>query len=251
LKHPKGVIISQLILVSIVALVSLFYKPTYQFSGKSNVLDSLFMLILLLFVMNILLGLLKEVGMKLLLSIFYFLSITYFLYQFTGYIAPLLALILISIKFKVFDVIYHDLLEMMTYIGFVWLLTPALPNVWMLFGFAIALAIYDFISVFKTKHMISLLKLQMKIGAPTALIIPYSKHKAAILGGGDVIITALLTVGTSRFGILSSIATLVGACIGILVLQIFGKKKKVYPALPTIVGFALLSFALSLLFQKL
>lgn len=133
------------------------------------------------------------------------------------------------------------------------------------FVLLIALAIYDFISVYKTKHMLSLASGVMDFKLPVMMVVPekksysYSKaenvvkkrkegkkgkkREAMFMGLGDIIIPGILPVSASLYlpstmvaGIygpnLVAVGSILGAVCGMLVLQHFVLKGKAHAGLP-------------------
>jgi presenilin-like A22 family membrane protease len=95
------------------------------------------------------------------------------------------------------------------------------------------ISIYDAIAVWKTKHMIKLVKFQAKAKLFAGLLIPYDKKKTAILGGGDIGFTLLFSgVVLTKMGFLSAIIVSLTTSIALFLLFIFSKKRKFYPAMP-------------------
>jgi presenilin-like A22 family membrane protease len=114
--------------------------------------------------------------------------------------------------------------------------------------FSILLAAYDFIAVFKTKHMVSLAKQLEKRQAAFALFLSHKKEKIE-LGTGDVVIPSMIVVSALKLSSMHAIVSVVGAVIGLFtVVYLLEKKKGYYPALPPIVFFSL---AFVLLYQAL
>ncbi len=129
--------------------------------------------------------------------------------------------------------------------------------------FIIILSIYDFISVFITKHMVRLAKIVTEkptaftIAAPhkfkKPVYIPFKKTKKKVhvfqLGVGDMVIPLMFSVSLlSKFSILNSIITMIGSLIALFFLITFTiKKPQVLPALPFITLGTLSGFLLSLM----
>lgn len=119
----------------------------------------------------------------------------------------------------------------------------------------IVLAIYDYISVFVSKHMLILAKMYEAIPNLAGLFVFTSKrYKKGLfsgmlfLGNGDVafpnvLISADILSGHIMWGIWVAFASI----IGLLVLLLFGKKEKPYPALAFIVPAQLLAQGLLLI----
>lgn len=115
------------------------------------------------------------------------------------------------------------------------------------------LAIYDAISVYKTKHMISLAESIGKINAPMLFVIPRGKEKMMI-GVGDIVIPAVLAVSAQKFVDAPMVAfikipalfTILGGLTGLLFLIYFVEKKRgAHAGLPFINSGAIIGFLLS------
>ncbi len=101
----------------------------------------------------------------------------------------------------------------------------------------VILAIYDYISVFVTKHMVTLAK---AVAGPGAKIGHGEKH---LLGAGDVAIPGMFAISLARASLLASIMAALGAVLGIVFTTWLAKRwRRVLPALPSI-GFVELAFA--------
>jgi presenilin-like A22 family membrane protease len=116
----------------------------------------------------------------------------------------------------------------------------------------VILAIYDAISVYKTKHMISLAESVTKLKLPMLFIIPYSRKfkledlkdargKASFMGVGDAVIPNILVVSAQMFSAsgyigfikISALFTLIGGIIGLFVLlSLMDRKAGAHPGLP-------------------
>jgi len=122
-------------------------------------------------------------------------------------------------------------------------------------------SIYDFIAVYKTKHMIKMAKEMMKKGAIMALIIPSKISdfkgklekvkpggKFLILGGGDIVFPLLFCSSLISEGILSSLIVAVFSTLGLLasfLIFILQKEKKPIPALPPIALFSIIGYLIT------
>ena len=121
------------------------------------------------------------------------------------------------------------------------------------------LSIYDFIAVYKTKHMQKMATSMLKSGTMMGLIIPHkftnlsaslekvqSGKEFVILGGGDIAFPLMFSSSLiAVYGITSSLVVAAFAVFGILLtflLFLSQKKRKPLPALPTISFFTILGY---------
>ena len=135
--------------------------------------------------------------------------------------------------------------------------------------FLIVLAIYDAISVYKTKHMIELADTVMDLKLPVLLVVPkirnYSLLKetkslkkqikegeerdAFFMGLGDIVMPGILVVSTYYNnipdGLLIALSVIVGTLIGFAFLMIFVLKGKPQAGLPLLCGGAITGYILS------
>ena len=141
----------------------------------------------------------------------------------------------------------------------------------------VGLAIYDAISVYKTKHMIDLADTVLDLKLPVLLVIPklreYSLIKekkglkekleggeerdAFFMGLGDIIMPGILVVSTfynlTSNGFLVAISVILGTLFGFVILMTFVRKGKPQAGLPFLCSGALLGYFISsyLLFGEL
>ena len=129
--------------------------------------------------------------------------------------------------------------------------------------FMMILSVYDFVSVFITKHMVHMAKavterpMAFTIAAPhkfkKAKYIPTkgSKKKVHVfqLGLGDIIIPMMFSVSIlGRFTIFHSIFSIVGSLIALVILtMIITRKPMALPALPFVCSGSLAGYIISLL----
>jgi len=122
-------------------------------------------------------------------------------------------------------------------------------------------SIYDFIAVYKTKHMIKMAKEMIEKGVILGLVIPIkildfrkslkevkSGGKFLILGGGDVVFPLLLAVSLISEGILNSFIVALFALFGLFVsywLFISQKTRQPIPALPPIALFSIIGYLIT------
>jgi len=129
----------------------------------------------------------------------------------------------------------------------------------------ITFSIYDFIAVYKTKHMVKMAKEMIESKAILALIVPpnisgfrESLEKIEpggeflILGGGDIVFPLLLCASLIPFGILNSLIVAIFALMGLLVgflLFFLQKVRQPIPALPPIALFSIIGFLITKLIR--
>lgn len=118
--------------------------------------------------------------------------------------------------------------------------------------FLLALAIYDYISVYKTKHMVTManeiVKRNMAFTITAKQKLPSGKESRLDLGTGDISIPIMAEVSAYSVSPLLSAWALAGAILGVaIVLFIAWQKKEVIPALPPIAAGILLFTLFALL----
>jgi len=122
-------------------------------------------------------------------------------------------------------------------------------------------SIYDFIAVYKTKHMVKIAKEMIEAKAIMALIVPPNildlranleeikpGGKFLILGGGDIAFPLLFCASLVSQGILNSLIVAVFSLIGLLAGFYFFTIQKVrqpIPALPPIALFSIIGFLIT------
>ena len=98
------------------------------------------------------------------------------------------------------------------------------------------ISIYDYISVFVTKHMLTLAKAfsGSSFGGIT-LMAKKIKKTSVFLGGGDLAFPAILSNEFFlHYSFLAGVFAVIGAIIGLSIILLFGKKEKAYPAMAAI-----------------
>lgn len=172
-------------------------------------------------------------------------------------IAFLLSLIFAGYKIFKPNIFIHNLTEVFVYGGLAAIFVPVM-NVFAVFILLILISIYDFIAVFKIKHMVSMAKFQTKAKVFAGLFVPYGKWKkgkavkgvkvkkmvkTAILGGGDigfpllfagVVMKGLLLESGMPIAFLKTLIISVFTSIALFLLFVKGKKDKFYPAMPVL-----------------
>lgn len=124
-------------------------------------------------------------------------------------------------------------------------------------------ALYDFLAVYLTKHMVKLAGVMVESYAVMGLIIPKTiqdfesplknitqKGRFMILGAGDVVFPLVLAAAMLKQGIFASLLICLFALLGLLsvfLIFVFQQGKHPLPALPPIALFCSLGYFLSLL----
>ena len=145
------------------------------------------------------------------------------------------------------NVIVHNLTEIFIYGALAAIFVPIL-NLFSVSILLIAISIYDYIAVRKTKHMIKLAKIQGEAKVFAGLAIPYEK-RVAILGGGDIGF-ALLFAGVvmKEFSLkwysLGAMIVPLCAAAALYYLLYKGSQKKFYPAMPYITAGAFIGYSI-------
>jgi len=131
----------------------------------------------------------------------------------------------------------------------------------------IVLAIYDAISVYKTKHMIDLADTVMDLKLPVLLVVPkirkYSLLKetkslkeklkddeerdAFFMGLGDIIMPGILVASVYNIenGLPIALSVILGTLVGFAILMMFVLKGKPQAGLPCLCGGAILGYVIS------
>ncbi len=144
-------------------------------------------------------------------------------------------------------------------------------GVWAAVGFLVAFAIYDYIAVYRTKHMVSLAKVAIDDKLPLLFVFPGEKgvkmkdlkmsetgekgdQKVLFLGFGDMVFPAIMVVSSAIYGrpdiIPFMLFPLIGAIIG-MGLLFFTSISKPAPGLPMINTGAVSGFLIAFLIFRI
>ncbi|MCL4398590.1 MAG: presenilin family intramembrane aspartyl protease [Candidatus Parvarchaeota archaeon] len=98
------------------------------------------------------------------------------------------------------------------------------------------ISVYDYISVFITKHMLTLAKaFSGNSFGGISLMAKKAKRREIFLGGGDMAFPAILADEFFlHYNLLSGVFAIIGAVIGLSIILFLGKKGKAYPAMAAI-----------------
>ena len=126
-------------------------------------------------------------------------------------------------------------------------------GVWPVIVFLVLLAVYDYIAVFRTKHMVTMAKAVAKKNLSFTFALPTSKHQFE-LGTGDLVMPLVFSVailGESLnagwvwpYAVIPSFAVLLASFAGLAFTLDYGSKNvgKALPALPLQVGLMVLMY---------
>jgi len=143
-------------------------------------------------------------------------------------------------------------------------------GVWLVLILLVVLAIYDAISVYKTKHMIDLADTVMDLRLPVLMVVPKVRHysllketktikeklrddderDAFFMGLGDIVMPGILVVALysnveNGLGLPLAFSVMIGTLIGFAVLMFFVMKGKPQAGLPCLCGGAIAGYLLS------
>lgn len=183
--------------------------------------------------------------------------------------AAVLALLLSVLKIYRPNILLQNISEIFIYGGLAAIFVPII-NVFGAFMLLIVISIYDFIAVFKTKHMVKLAEFQSSSKIFAGLLIPYERGKVsiksqipsktkvkigkssgkaapgqsvAVLGGGDigftlifagVVMKVLMLQDAFLTGFLKTLIIPVFVTIALFILLMKGQQDKFYPAMPVL-----------------
>lgn len=124
-------------------------------------------------------------------------------------------------------------------------------------------SIYDFIAVYKTKHMVKMAKEMIEHQAIIAMVIPQRVEdfqgklkdiktggKFMVLGGGDIVFPLLLSTSLVSQGVLPALIVGIFSLLGLFLsflIFINQKERKAIPALPPIALFCVLGYLITLM----
>ena len=175
------------------------------------------------------------------------ISLSAFMRQEIAFFIALLATIFKVIKP---NIIVHNLSELFIYGGLAALFSQSL-SIFSVSILLVLISIYDMVAVWQTKHMIKLAQFQTKLNLFAGILIPYKYkkgEKTALLGGGDIGFPLLFAAAVLKNYGIKSIIVPIMTSIMLVMLFIFGKNNKFYPAMPFLSIGCFLGYILVLLF---
>ncbi len=167
------------------------------------------------------------------IAVFYCLTLSFSVF-FVLWLAVLVALGLAVWRVFLPNPYIHNFTELFIYGALAALFAPVL-SLFSVVLLLVFISIYDYIAVFKTKHMVKMAKSQSEMKMFAGLMVPYGKN-VAILGGGDVgfpLLFAAVVMG--KYGFSWPLLFIpISVSFALLGLFYFGNKKKFYPAMPVV-----------------
>lgn len=204
-------------------------------------------------------------------KVWFLLAVTVCLTAAFGSFLPVIAANILGIGLALWKVIkpnfyIHNITELFIYGGLCAIFFPVLsiPAAALLL---LAISAYDMYAVWRSKHMVKLADFQKDTGLFAGLVLPYRKGQSlappktvkqtsggsdartAVLGGGDIGFPLLFAAAVLKTaGFLSAAIIPPFAALALLLLLVYAKKDRYYPAMPFIsagcaVGF-LVAYAL-------
>jgi len=177
---------------------------------------------------------------------------------FIGDLAIFPVIILILFWLKRPNVLLQDILVILAIAGAGSLLGIQMEPETVVF-LLIIFSVYDYIAVFKTKHMVKMAKEMLGEQAILGLVLPQKtsdfwaslkqvqpgRESFFILGGGDIVFPLIMSASVLVNGLLDSLIIALFALIGLLFNFCFftkQKKRQALPALPLIALFCIIGF---------
>ena len=178
--------------------------------------------------------------------------------------AAIIALAISILKLYKPNVLIQNFSEIFIYGGLAAIFVPII-NLFAAFMLLIVISVYDFVAVYKTKHMIKMAKFQSSSNVFAGLLIPYEsgriltngitsqksetkkqsgkgyKRSVAVLGGGDigftlifagVVMKDLMLRETVLIGFLKTLIIPFFVSLALSILLLKGQHNKFYPAMP-------------------
>ena len=169
-------------------------------------------------------------------------------------ISLLIVLVLLTLWFKKSWIIVHDILIVLAIAGIGARIGISLkPEIVVIL--LLVFSVYDYIAVYKTKHMVKMAQEMVNQRAILGIVVPQtmsdwfdslkniqSGGKFMILGAGDIIFPLILAVSANSFIIV--VFSLLGLLLGF---YIFKKNSKPMPALPAIAIFSIIGYLVTII----
>ena len=221
-----------------------FEENFFAFENPSDVSNSFYYFILILAFTALIIFLVKisKLFVKLIFYLLIFLTIYFVFAPFIGFFAlvPSLALtILLTVKRNPVFINFVALLVSAGVIAIFGISLEPIPAIILL----AILAIYDYVSVYKTGHMVKLAESLSEMELPLLFVIP-GKERNSYMGVGDVVIPNVLFVSSFYYSSpIQAIFTLAFSSAALILL--LKKVDKPTPGLPYLNSAAILGFLIS------
>jgi presenilin-like A22 family membrane protease len=199
----------------------------------------------------------------------------YLVISLSAVLAILFAIVLIYILYKYPEWYVIDICGIIVGAGAIAIFGMSL-GILLVIIFLIALAIYDAISVYKTKHMIDLADTVIDLKLPVLLVIPKIRHYSLIketkslkeklkddeerdaffMGLGDIVMPGILVAAVYNNidgGLLIALSIIIGTLVGFALLMTLVMKGKPQAGLPLLCGGAIAGYVISslIIYQRL
>jgi presenilin-like A22 family membrane protease len=206
-------------------------------------------------------------SLTVLLSIYVFYPLLNYILSTTASVfvslIPATILLILLIKYPEWYII--DIAGVITAVGVVTMMGLSL-NILIVLLLLIGMSVYDAISVYKTKHMITLADKMITLKLPILYVIPKSREYSLIkdnkslkdklksgdkpnsffMGLGDIVIPGILAVTVfHNSGLLEGLSVIAGTLIGFCFLMFFVLKGKPQAGLPLLCSGAILGYIIS------
>ena len=238
-------------------LVALAFSPSYEsanvkvFENPSDPTNSLlyFLAIITFTAIVMILAKKSELFLKLVMYSLLFISTFYVFYPFFGILSFVPSSVVLIALLKKPNTLTLNVSAFLLACGITAMFGISLEPFPVLILLVI-LAIYDFVAVYTTKHMVDLAENIIKLKLPLLFVIP-TDDRPTMLGVGDVVIPNILTVSAQTFlnspkifGLkIPALTTLIGGALGLTALLILAEKfKRAHAGLPFINSGAILGF---------
>lgn len=158
----------------------------------------------------------------------------------------------------------HDLVLILTLPGIAAVLGASLSP-WTVVLVLIFMSVYDYVAVYRTKHMVKMAKVMIKGRAIFAMIFPEHWHGFMVhldeahpgegfmmLGSGDFVFPLIMAASAYSISSVTSWLVFVFTLFGLLLMHLIFFSQKVrrpMPALPPLAAFAILGFLISIFFK--
>jgi len=265
------VFFQEIVSFSLIAIISIFSVGRIYEYGKLSAMPISWWQFLLAFGIGtaIVLGLIRIMHGGLFLRIFFLLAL------FSGTLITLsiflnntwsmvLSLLLVTVYAFYPYVWFHNLVLILTLPGIAATLGASLSPFTVVF-LLIFVSIYDYIAVYKTKHMVKMAKAMIAGRAIFAMIYPEHLHgfkshldKAhpgegfMMLGSGDFVFPIIMATSAYAVSPVASWVVFAASLFGLLLMHLIFISQKIrrpMPALPPLAAFAILGFFIAVFFK--